>query len=90
MVNVCVCVCVGVCLGLRVCVCMCVCVCVRASVFACVVCVSVYYTWKLTCVRLIFADDGVLMTPFFLQKPNNVRAFVANMGLCWPLCCARK
>ena len=57
----CLCVCGGVCLGLRVCVCVCVFVrlCLR------VWCVSVYYTWKLVCVRLIFADYGVLMTPFF-------------------------
>ena len=61
----CLCVCVGVCLGLRVCVCVCVCVFVRLCLRVWCVCVSVYYTWKLVCVRLIFADDGVLMTPFF-------------------------
>ena len=65
LVMVKVCVCVWVYVWVCVFVCVCVCVCVRASVFACVVCVSVYYTWKLVCVRLIFADYGVLMTPFF-------------------------
>ena len=63
MVNVCVCVWVYV--WVCVFVCVYVCVFVRLCLRVWCVCVSVYYTWKLVCVRLIFADDGVLMTPFF-------------------------